>query len=256
MGSSSANTVARMAKRRDLTPEELAESARLKAIYEDRKAAAKARGQSLTQADVAERAGWSGQSAFSQYATGKIPLNLDAALTLARVLGCEVGEISPRLAKVMNIPSAAEVREAPNTEPAPANRGNIPLISWVQAGSFHEAVEAYAPGMAEKYLPCPVPHSDWTFALRVRGDSMFNPHGGKSFSEGDIIYCDPEVEAINRSFVVVKMVDEQEATFKQLVVEGTFRYLKALNPSWPEPFVRIDSEAVILGVVIAKLEQF
>ncbi len=85
---------------------------------------------------------------------------------------------------------------------------------------------------------------------------MFNPHGGKSFSEGDIIYCDPEVEAINRSFVVVKMVDEQEATFKQLVVEGTFRYLKALNPSWPEPFVRIDTEAVILGVVIAKLEQF
>ncbi|NEL65537.1 MAG: helix-turn-helix transcriptional regulator, partial [Xanthomonas perforans] len=74
-----------MAKRRDLTPEEQAESARLKAIYEDRKAAAKARGQSLTQADVAERAGWSGQSAFSQYATGKIPLNLDAALTLARV---------------------------------------------------------------------------------------------------------------------------------------------------------------------------
>ncbi|HJE71429.1 LexA family protein [Pseudomonas oryzihabitans] len=152
--------------------------------------------------------------------------------------------------------AAADSREAPNTEPAPANRGNIPLISWVQAGSFHEAVEAYAPGMAEKYLPCPVPHSDWTFALRVRGDSMFNPHGGKSFSEGDIIYCDPEVEAINRSFVVVKMVDEQEATFKQLVVEGTFRYLKALNPSWPEPFVRIDSEAVILGVVIAKLEQF
>ncbi len=255
MSSSSANTVARMGKRRDLTPEEQAESARLKAIYEDRKAAAKARGQSLTQADVAERAGWSGQSAFSQYATGKIPLNLDAALALARVLACDVGEISPRLAKMMNIPSATNIREAANTEPAPPNRGNIPLISWVQAGSFQEATEAYAPGMAEEYLPCPVPHSTWTFALRVRGDSMFNPHGGKSFSEGDVIYVDPEVEAINRSFVVVKLVDEQEASFKQLVIEGSHKYLKAINPAWPEPFFQIDGDAVIQGVVIAKLEK-
>lgn len=143
-----------------------------------------------------------------------------------------------------------------NVEEAPANRGNIPLISWVQAGAFQEATEAYAPGMAEAYLPCPTPHGPWTFALKVRGQSMYNPHSPRSFHEGEMIYVDPDREAENGSFVVVKLVDEQEATFKQLVIEGSRRYLKAINPSWPEPFIEIDGEAHIVGVVIGKYSQF
>ncbi|WP_158891928.1 MULTISPECIES: LexA family transcriptional regulator [unclassified Pseudomonas] len=193
--------------------------------------------------------------AASKWLNGETVPGSEKLLKLASELGVrrewlEYGEGLER----HSIP-AAQATEPANTEPAPANRGNIPLISWVQAGSFQEATEAYAPGMAEQYLPCPVPHSTWTFALRVRGDSMFNPHGGKSFGEGDIIYVDPEVEAINRSFVVVKLVDEQEASFKQLVIEGSHKYLKAINPAWPEPFFQIDGDAVIQGVVIAKLEK-
>jgi phage repressor protein C with HTH and peptisase S24 domain len=94
---SSANTLIRMKIRRPLTPEEVAESARLKAIYEQRKSAAKAAGRSLTQADVAEACGWSGQSAFSQYATGKVPLNVEALLKLAKALNFDASEVSSRL---------------------------------------------------------------------------------------------------------------------------------------------------------------
>jgi phage repressor protein C with HTH and peptisase S24 domain len=94
---SSANTLIRMKIRRPLTPEEVAESARLKAIYEQRKSAAKAAGRNLTQADVAEACGWSGQSAFSQYATGKVPLNVEALLKLAKALNFDASEVSSRL---------------------------------------------------------------------------------------------------------------------------------------------------------------
>lgn len=94
---SSANTLVRMKIRRPLTPEEVAESAKLKAIYEQRKSAAKAAGSSLTQADVAEACGWSGQSAFSQYATGKVPLNVEALLKLAKALNFDASEVSSRL---------------------------------------------------------------------------------------------------------------------------------------------------------------
>jgi phage repressor protein C with HTH and peptisase S24 domain len=94
---SSAHTLASMKIRRPLTPEEVAESARLKAIYEQRKSAAKAAGRSLTQADVAEACGWSGQSAFSQYATGKVPLNVEALLKLAKALDFDASEVSSRL---------------------------------------------------------------------------------------------------------------------------------------------------------------
>lgn len=96
-GISSANTLVSMKIRRPLTPEEVAESARLKAIYEQRKSAAKAAGRSLTQADVAEACGWSGQSAFSQYATGKVPLNVEALLKLAKALNFDASEVSSRL---------------------------------------------------------------------------------------------------------------------------------------------------------------
>jgi len=201
----------------------------------------------MSQAALAKACGWKSQSRVGNYESGTREPSLDDIAQMAKALGIDQSDL---------LIGAGEVKEKPNTEPAPPNRGNIPLISWVQAGAFQEATEAYAPGMAEQYLPCPVPHSTWTFALRVRGDSMFNPHGPKSFSEGDIIYVDPEVDAINRSFVVVKLVDEQEASFKQLVIEGSQKYLKAINPAWPQPFFPIDGEAVIMGVVIAKLEQF
>lgn len=94
-----------MKTRRQLTPEEIAESQRLKAIYEQKKAAAKAAGKSLTQADVADACGWSGQSAFSQYATGKVPLNVEALLKLSKALGFSPVEVSPRLMQLVAQPT-------------------------------------------------------------------------------------------------------------------------------------------------------
>ena len=58
-----------------------------------------------------------------------------------------------------------------NVEPGPTTRGKVPLISFVQAGEWVEAHDPYQPGDAEAWLPCLAPHSNDTFALRVRGDS-------------------------------------------------------------------------------------
>jgi SOS-response transcriptional repressor LexA len=143
----------------------------------------------------------------------------------------------------------------PNTEPGPDIVGRVPLISWVQAGHWSEIVDNFHPGDAEEWLPCPVKHSDRTFVLRVRGESMYNPYGRPSFQEGDLIFVDPERQADHGSFVVVRLDDEQEATFKKLIVEGGKRYLRALNPAWPEPIIEIDDNATICGVVIFKGEK-
>lgn len=92
-----------MSNRRELTPEEKLEAERLKAIYEDRKAAAKAKGERLSQALVAEMCGWSNQSAFGHYVIGRIPLNLDALLLIAKHLQFDPADVSPRL--MANMPS-------------------------------------------------------------------------------------------------------------------------------------------------------
>ncbi|MCZ4328314.1 LexA family protein, partial [Brachybacterium paraconglomeratum] len=67
---------------------------------------------------------------------------------------------------------------------------------------------------------------------------MYNPHERWSFRDGDIIFVDPDRDAMHRSLVVAKLTDTQEATFKQLIIEGEQKYLKALNPSWPEQIMR------------------
>lgn len=131
-------------------------------------------------------------------------------------------------------------------------KGHVPLISWVQAGSWCEVSDIYAVGDAEEWLPCPVSHGPRTYAVRIRGESMNNPHERVSFQDGDIVFVDPDRDAIHRSFVVAKLTDTQEATFKQLIIEGSEKYLKALNPSWPEPFIRINGNAELAGVAIAK----
>lgn len=91
--------------------------------------------------------------------------------------------------------SGREAKGSPRqstVEPGPAIRGMAPLISWVQAGHWAEISRNFEECDAEQWLPCPVTHSDETFCLRVRGQSMFNPGASPSFSEGDIIFVDPQ----------------------------------------------------------------
>lgn len=148
------------------------------------------------------------------------------------------------------------IQRRSNTEPGPDIKGNVPLISWVQAGAWCEVSEVRDTRDAEVWLPCAVSHSPQTYALRVRGLSMFNPHERRSFREGDIIFVDPNRNYENGSLIVAKLTDSDEATFKQIVVEGKRLFLKPLNPNWPEPIIEFPPDAVICGVVVSKLEIF
>lgn len=145
--------------------------------------------------------------------------------------------------------------DASNFAQGPDIRGCTPLISWVKAGDWCEIVNHFEPGDAEEWLPCPVQGSESMFALRVRGESMFNPRGRPSFYDGDIIFVDPEAPYSHGSLVIAKL-DDNEATFKKLIIEGEKRYLRAINPDWPSPIMEINGNCHICGVVIAKMERF
>lgn len=141
-----------------------------------------------------------------------------------------------------------------NIETTEVPSSSVPVISWVQAGNWMEIMTGFTAADAESWVPCPVAHGPRTFVLKVRGESMFNPHAKKSFREGDLIYIDPDRHADNGALVVAKLEDSNEATFKQLIIEGERRYLKAINPAWPEPIMSINGNASICGVVIFKGE--
>lgn len=135
-------------------------------------------------------------------------------------------------------------------EPDPNARGVHPLISWVQAGQWSGTTGNFELRDAEDLLPCPVRCSPDTFVLRVRGQSM-----EPKFHDGDLIFVDPSVAPVSGRYVVVRLERSQEATFRQLIVEESRQYLKALNPDWPHRIIELNSKATICGVVVFKGER-
>lgn len=149
--------------------------------------------------------------------------------------------------------TAQQPRADYNTNPV-IQKGKVPLINWVQAGNWCDGAE-HDPGDAE-WIDCPAKHSKSTYALAVRGSSMYNPQGPRSFDDGDIIFIDPERTPQNRSLVVCRLGNSNQATFKQLLIEGDERHLQALNNDWPEKIIKITESTIICGVVIGKFESY
>ena len=137
-----------------------------------------------------------------------------------------------------------------NIEPGPDTRGKVPLISWVQAGVWCHASEPLAAYEVERWMDCPRSHSDQTFALRVRGDSMTASHG-RTFPEGCYIFVDGAKRSpVNGECVVACLPHSDDTTFKVFKHEDGRQWLAPLNPQHPtihEPFH-------ILGTVIGKWE--
>ena len=129
----------------------------------------------------------------------------------------------------------------------------VPVISWVQAGMWTEIADNFMESDASEWVYCPFHHSDKTYVLKIVGDSMCNPQGKKSYCDGEFIAVDPEKQPVHGSMVVVRMEDDNTATFKQLLIEANGnKILKALNPSWPEPFIKVNGNAIFCGIVIGK----
>lgn len=135
-----------------------------------------------------------------------------------------------------------------NVEPAPGpvRYYEYPEISWVQAGMPVEAVELSNIATCEMH-----PSDAWAgehgFWLKVRGPSMTS-QGGISFIEGMVILVAPGFDVEPGNYVVAKLVDTHEATFKQYIWDSGKAYLKPLNPAFPT--VEVDDSWVIVGKVV------
>ncbi len=123
----------------------------------------------------------------------------------------------------------------------------IPLISWSQIdseGTLKNPEYVAAP---------PIDCGHETFALRVRGISMFNPSEHKSsFADGDVIYVDPARPAHSGCVAVVRLPGTADYILRQVVMEGANTYLRATNPAWPEGIARLCADSQVVGVVIGK----
>ncbi|AWM80518.1 transcriptional regulator [Gammaproteobacteria bacterium ESL0073] len=96
-------------RKKQLTPELLEESKKLKSIFESKKKDLK-----ISQGSIADFMGIN-QSSVSHYLNGLNPLNANAAAKFAKILQVDINEFSPRLAKEVNNLVSITVNNQPNT---------------------------------------------------------------------------------------------------------------------------------------------
>ena len=87
--------------------------------------------------------------------------------------------------------------------------------------------------------------------LRVTDQSMFDPEGEKSYSEGDFLTVDTSRTAIHKNLVLV--ADGNSWTFRRLLIAlGGKRTLQALNPRWPSRITKLRDDMSKIGVTTGK----
>lgn len=229
-----------MNEKRQLTTEQLADCRRLKALYESKK-----KELGITQQSIADILNIS-QGAVGHYLNGRNALNLQTASVFAAQLNVPISDFSPSLAADAQALSAAIDSNISGLRPyKPSPR--YPLISWVQAGAWNEANEAYGLDQIDEWYESETHVQGAAFWLRVEGESMTAPTG-KSVPDGSLILIDTGKDSENGSLVVAKLTDSNEATFKKLVIDGGNWYLKGLNPTWPA--MKVNGDCKIIGVAV------
>ena len=173
---------------------------------------------------------------------------------IAEALGIDKGNVSryesgasspdigklPLLARVLNTDVHELFALAEGLEIGPDVRGTVPLISWVQAGDWSDAIDNLTPGEGERITTTYKPRKH-TYGLRIKGDSM-----EPKFPMGCIVIVEPDEAPHNGSYVIVRQ-NGDEATFKQYIEDGSTKYLKPLNDRYP--IMELRKDAVFCGVV-------
>lgn len=127
----------------------------------------------------------------------------------------------------------------------------IPVISYIQAGGWTSAPDAYAPGQGFAEMAVDSSVGSRAFALQIRGDSM-----AERFREGDRVAIDPDIQPMPGDFVAAKEDREDEATFKQYRLRGMDNRgrpiieLRPLNDAWPVITLDAKNPGRIVGTMV------
>lgn len=194
----------------------------------------------LSQAELGRRTGLSRQAI-----NGLLAGDSKAPRPENLLLLCEALDVDPYTLMLGRPRSAASKLADGTVVPDP----HVPLISWVQAGSFTEANDWHPAGHADRYVACSKPHGPQTYALTIVGDSM-----EPDFIEGDIVFVDPSREAKHGDVVIVRTPDAR-TTIKRFQQSPEGAFLLVANPTYTVRRIDVPEGTVFAGVVIGKYRE-
>jgi SOS-response transcriptional repressor LexA len=161
---------------------------------------------------------------------------------LAKALNCSVAYLTGRT------PRPDDVEE---TEPAETDFQEIPVISFVEAGKWGAVTDPYPMGKADEFIGVNHRVGARSFALRIKGMSMF-----PEYQEGDIVVIDPDVSPLPGDCVVARMGDDPEATFKKFRPRGRDKNgneiieLAPINTDYPTLTIDAENPGQIVGTEV------
>ena len=173
-------------------------------------------------------------------------ISKEGRLNAARIIGCRPlwlgGDGGPM----------ADIQEPSNISYGihiPNGMVGVPIITWVQAGTWRDATTRYPYGGADEYVLAHHSHGPDTFAVRIVGNSM-----EPEFREHDIVVIDPDVTPNPGDYVVARN-HEEAAVFKKyrprgLTIDGTPLFeLVPLNADYA--VIRSDEQPIqIIGTMV------
>lgn len=124
------------------------------------------------------------------------------------------------------------------------NLRQAPVISWVAAGNFQEALEQ----QWDEYVST-TQKGNFVFVLKVDGDSM-----EPEFTHGEYIVVNPHIAYEINDFVIVKN-ESHETMLKQLKKNGSYWALHPLNPKYKDIIVD-NMNLEVIGVVAEKAKRY
>lgn len=134
------------------------------------------------------------------------------------------------------------------TAPFPIAGRLVPVISWVQAGTWTTADSVPMGTQFKEWLPPNPKCGKNGYGLIVQGESM-----SPDFRPSDKIYVNPDFQISDLKtgdLVIVACDGETEATFKKLIVESNGMYLEPLNPKWHEKIIPLREGCKLVGKVV------
>lgn len=119
----------------------------------------------------------------------------------------------------------------------------VPMINWKHAASWEKFQHTLRDQTWADWSSTDLTTSDSTFAIKVKGDAM-----APTFVEDTILIIDPDLVPKNRDYVIVSLAGSEKANFRQLLIDGNDKYLRAVNQEFRT--MQLDKGNKVIGTLI------
>ncbi len=130
------------------------------------------------------------------------------------------------------------LKEGPETISA------VPVLNWEEAEenpqNLHKTNTRRKSIIIDKHIGINA------FALIMKDSSMY-----PLFPKGTLLIVDPDKEAKDRSFIIIKIKNQQQIIFRQLFIDAHQRYIKPLSPDLNQfKMLAVNNNDRICGILV------